>query len=569
MESVGFRPFLLVAFAALLTAAACSPDTTVENADDEGVLSEGGGDVAEPSVDSRPTPEKSEPCVASTTPPTEDEAQFEEIASQVGPAFNSYDAARLVRLVGEGPVHDPSLELGDEDTYATIEDWVGAAESNGDQLSIQGFGPGDPIQLFGRRHNDSLRSVGIDAVSFTLQVWTSRDCEWLINTVNEISSPHPCLYADIVEDESASSSCDSSFDPRSNHVAVWSGTEVLIFGGVSGTHDDPPLTSGLGYNPSTGEWRDLAPSPVALSSWPRLQGAWDGHRLVVAGMSTADGSGAPQDDSTAWGVTILSYYPQEDRWEVSPPLPQDERYGVGAMVATGTEVILAGGDTNAPQDDGWAYDLGSATWRRLPPAGIKPVEGIAGVWTGSEAIFAGGYSGPTNTIPAVAYDPRSDSWRDLADGPGPWIAGHELIWTGTTVLLHSGNAGPSHPTEIMLYDPEADAWTASSPLPMNATEDLASAWTGEGLLVWGGYATYGAGESANGAVYDPETDTWTETATSPLGSRCHHSGTWTPAGFLVFGGMPICGHPGVLAAADAAMYDPATDTWTKLDRQHR
>ncbi|MEM9656288.1 MAG: hypothetical protein AAGA65_29680 [Actinomycetota bacterium] len=484
----------------------------------------------------------------------------------MGPAFNTYDAARLVALIGDGLVHDPSLELSGEDSYATIEDWVAAAESNGDKISIHGFGPGDPIRLFGRRHNDSLRSEGIDSVSITLQVWTSQDCEWLINTVNEISSPDPCAYADIVDDESASSSCDSSFDPRSNHAAVWSGTEVLIFGGVSGTHDDPPLTSGLGYNPSTGEWRDLAPSPLAVSSWPRSQAAWDGRRLVVAGLTTPDGSGTAQHDSSPWGVTILSYYPEEDRWEVSPPLPQEERYGVGAMVATGSEVILAGGDTNAARDDAWAYDLGSATWRQLPSPGIDAVEGNAGVWTGSEAIFIGGYAGPINTIPAVAYDPRSGTWRDLTSGPGPWIEGHELVWTGTTVLLHSGNAGPSHPTEMMLYDPESDTWVSSSPLPISATEDLASAWTGHNLIMWGGYATYGAGESADGAIYDPETDTWTRTATSPLVSRCGHSGTWTPAGFLVFGGMPICGDPGVLAVADAAIYDPATDTWTELHR---
>jgi len=506
------------------------------------------------------------PCVASTAAPTNEQGRFEEIVLEVEPAFNAYDTARVVALIGQGSVHDPSLSFTDEGIYATIEEWLAAAKANGDKIAVHGFGPGEPVQLFGERRNESLQSQGIDSLAFTLQIWTSQDCEWLVSTVNEISSPDPCTYAKIDGDESALSSCDSSFDPRSNHVAVWSGSEVVIFGGVSGTHDSPPLTSGLAYNPSTGEWRDIAPAPIAVSSWPRSQAAWDGRRMVVAGMTTADGSATAQDDSTAWGVTILTYYPEQDRWHVSTPLPQDERYGVGAMVATGTEVILAGGDTNAPRDDAWAYDLDSETWRQLPPPGIIPVEGIAGVWTGSEAIFVGGYARGTNNIPAVAYDPRSDNWRGLTSGPGPWIEGHELVWTGTNVLLHSGNAGPSHPNKITLYNPETDTWASSSPLPIRATEDLASAWTGDNLILWGGYATYGAGESAEGAVYDPSTDTWTETAISPLANRCHHSGTWTPAGLLVFGGMSICGHPGLLATADAAIYDPSTDTWTELHR---
>ena len=207
----------------------------------------------------------------------------------------------------------------------------------------------------------------------------------------------------------------------------------------------------------------------------------------------------------------------------------------------------------------------------MPDPEIIDVEGIEGVWTGTEALFYGGY-GAQPKSPAVAYNPETDSWRDLADAPSHWTEGHRLSWTGEQMIVYSGHLGPEHATRLLLYDPAADAWIESAPLPITSTERLAAAWTGDSLIVWGGLATYGQygddGDAVygDGAAYNPATDTWTVLAPSPLSDRCDHSGTWTGELFVLFGGMTTCGEPNILADGNAAAYDPDSDSWMLLDR---
>lgn len=350
-----------------------------------------------------------------------------------------------------------------------------------------------------------------------------------------------------------------SAPPRAGHVAVWTGEEVLIYGGASGTHQAPPLVTGLGFDPANGSWRDLAPSPEGLAWWPTLHAVWADDRMIVAGSSQ-------RGDAEA--IVLLSYIPVEDRWLVSPPSPS-ERTAVGGFVWTGTEVIIAGGDLNYPDDTAWSYNPASEVWLQLPDPELPGVEGIKGVWTGTEAIFYGGYSAQPKS-PAVAYNPATDSWRRLTEPPSSWIEQHEMVWTGNEMIVYSGHAGPEHENRLLLYNPVSDTWAESSPLPIAATERLAAAWTGAEPIVWGGFATYGIHDgdgdavSGEGAAYDPATDTWTVLPTSPLGDRCDHTGTWTGESFVIFGGMTTCGDPNVLADGNAAIYNPTTGNWQLL-----
>ncbi|MFP5332784.1 MAG: hypothetical protein ACLGHX_10550 [Acidimicrobiia bacterium] len=95
--------------------------------------------------------------------------------------------------------------------------------------------------------------------------------------------------------------------------------------------------------------------------------------------------------------------------------------------------------------------------------------------------------------------------------------------------------------------------------------DLGGVWTGDELILWGGYATYGNGEASGvGARYDPASDTWTVIADSPLSARCDHGLTWTGEVAIVFGGIKTCGHPNFIPSGDAAVYDPSEDAWQVL-----
>ena len=470
------------------------------------------------------------------------------------------NAERLVSLIGDGSVYDPSLEPETEGSYPTVTAWLSAAGRVHDVLSEKGYGYNEPFQLFIERRNPGLREVGIDHLSLTLSFWVNQDCQLRVESGEVISAPDPCLYAELYQSGAGPAGCDAPFEPRAGHVAVWTGDELLIYGGTSGTHDVPPLITGLGFDPESGSWRDLSPSPQDLAWWPTLPAVWADDEMMVVGRTFGD------DSQT---ILVLSYAPAEDVWSVSPPLPAD-RMAVGGVAWTGTEFILVGGDLNYPDDTAWAYNPSEEEWRQLPDPEIEPVEGIEGVWTGSEAIFFGGYTGPTAS-PGVAYNPASGTWRHLPSTSGDWIEGHGLVWTGQHVLVYSGHTGPGHPDRVLLYNPETDAWSESSPIPIAASERLAGAWTGDRLIIWGGYATYREHDDSDavfgeGASYDPVTDTWTALPPAPLADRCDHTGTWTGILFVVFGGMTTCGSPQILADGNAAAYDPTTNKWQPLSR---
>ena len=65
----------------------------------------------------------------------------------------------------------------------------------------------------------------------------------------------------------------SPLENRSGAAAAWSGSEVLIWGGMNG---GGLLDDGAAYDPATDRWRALAPSP--LSGRIPLASAWTGGR---------------------------------------------------------------------------------------------------------------------------------------------------------------------------------------------------------------------------------------------------------------------------------------------------
>lgn len=477
--------------------------------------------------------------------------------------YNDRDAERLIRTIGgDGPVSDPSVIPGREAPFASVAEWLAAAETVDDTLATQGYGYGEPFEMFVTRTNDALRAQGIDSVFVTLEFWANQNCELRVGSGQIISSPDPCRYGDLFSDSEAG--CRGPFAPRANHFSAWTGSEVLIVGGSSGSTDAPLLTSGLAYNPATDTWRDVAPMPIGIGQWPTQRTVWTGRELIVIGRT------AHTEDNPETIVT-MSYVPVSDAWRVRAPVP-DDRMAIGGVAWTGEDLIIAGGDLHYPTDDAWAYSPATDEWRRLPDPGFGPTEGANAVWTGTEVFVFGGYAGGGVT-PSHAYNPATDTWRQTARPPGEWVEDHDMTWTGEVVLVGSGHFGPSHSDTLMIYDPAGDEWSSSSPMPILPAERQTQVWTDSELIVWGGLATYGERPDENGdfvfgegAAYDPATDTWRMIAPSPLTDRCDHSATWTGDEIVFFGGMEICGHPGIVADGHAAAYDPGTDQWRELAR---
>ena len=176
---------------------------------------------------------------------------------------------------------------------------------------------------------------------------------------------------------------------RYRPVAVWTGTELIVWGGCDARHlscDDHPssgdeLKDGAAYNPATDRWRTLAPSPLAARDRP--DAVWTGTEMIVWG-------GVPSSrDSGAYGA---AYDPASDRWTPIANASVAQRSN-HTMVWTGREMIVWGGSVaNGSRfyNDGAAYDPAADRWTRLPSAPIAGRDRHLAAWTGKEMVVFGG-----------------------------------------------------------------------------------------------------------------------------------------------------------------------------------
>jgi hypothetical protein len=69
---------------------------------------------------------------------------------------------------------------------------------------------------------------------------------------------------------------------RAVHTAVWTGTEMIIWGGTSSSSNETLLNSGAIYNPSINTWRPTSTvnAPPARNFHSAI---WTGHEMIVWG----------------------------------------------------------------------------------------------------------------------------------------------------------------------------------------------------------------------------------------------------------------------------------------------
>jgi N-acetylneuraminic acid mutarotase len=279
-----------------------------------------------------------------------------------------------------------------------------------------------------------------------------------------------------INDTWTATSTTNAPSARSDHTAVWTGSEMIVWGG----ENYYGFANGGGrYNPSTDSWTAL---------------------------STAHAPG-------------LSRHP---------------------AVWTGSEMIVWGGDANGPGTGGRynpSTDSWTATSTTNAPFGR---EYHTAVWTGSEMIVWGGagYYSPEyvyfNT--GGRYNPRTDSWTATSTINVPTARSHHRAeWTGSEMIVWGGENGVSgFLNNGGRYDPSTNSWTATS--TTNAPEarsHFTSVWTGSEMIVWGGY---GDTIGSDGGRYNPSTNSWTATSTTNAPSpRSDHTAVWTGNEMIVWG----------------------------------
>jgi hypothetical protein len=323
---------------------------------------------------------------------------------------------------------------------------------------------------------------------------------------------------------------------RDDAALVWTGQELVVWGGVSvRDRQARTLADGAAYDPRTGRWTLLPPAPE--SQW--LEGdnglaVWTGREVLVwGGVTIADPVRAPNLGRPADGV---AYDPARRTWRRLPAQPaQLSRSSDKWAVWTGHELLVGdvqeagtGGATVAA-----AYDPAADRWRRLPPSPRLTVGGghlraRTAMWAGSRLLVWNLWSGSARAlgdetdasnrldtepdgIDLWAYDPAADRWTVLPVPPVQLrraVADSSMAWTGREVVVAAPRieriGGQDRTTTVAgRYDPDRAAWTPIAPPPRpRARIDLT--WTGAALVA-----------PSDDAVYDPATDAWLRLPAEP------------------------------------------------------
>jgi hypothetical protein len=246
---------------------------------------------------------------------------------------------------------------------------------------------------------------------------------------------------DPVLDQWQPMSLDGAPRSRLDGTVVWTGELVLVWGGSSWGVPWPGVSApGAAYDPELDLWR-----PISTVDEPEER---FGHSAVWTGSEMLIWGGGARGDMRSSGGT---YSPAEDRWRPLPSsgAPEPRRYH--AAVWTGTEMIVFGGETYTEDHawevlgDGARLDLASGIWTSLPAVDRPAPRYVpSAVWTGTEMIIWAGRSDPTSwrgneVVTGASFDPAQDAWTPMSTRNVPAERSDPVVvWDGTQMVVIGG-----------------------------------------------------------------------------------------------------------------------------------
>ena len=347
-------------------------------------------------------------------------------------------------------------------------------------------------------------------------------------------------------------------EARSYHTAVWTGTEMIVWGGWCCLPWPERTNSGGRYNPVSDSWIPTSATIDVPEARYKHTAIWTGTEMIIwGGMSNI----VLQEGE--------SYNPITDDWTLTSTINAPSARMDHTALWTGTEMIIWGGDSQqaGSENTGGRYNPLTDTWILTAPGnGPDGRRFHSAVWTGTEMIIWGGgarqpkYYG-MNT--GARYNPITDSWSatSLINAPSE-RKNHTAQWTGEEMIIWGGN----HSINDQLnsgarYNPIYDAWSPTSLINAPEPRMIAySCWTGSEMIVWGGF-NYDSGKLNSGGRYNPVSNSWIATslinAPPPM---VDHTLTWTGSEMIVWG---IADETKCIFSS-GKKYHPSTDSWTPI-----
>jgi hypothetical protein len=366
----------------------------------------------------------------------------------------------------------------------------------------------------------------------------------------------------------------SPLSARTDATALWTGREVVVFGGTDLQADEsssrsdssvpetalaatttsgpaasvvpvpiPPPTrpasvkvDGAAYDPAAGTWRTIAPAPVPDGYAPRsITG--DGDRVTVLfGRAYGCGLDDPTPDPAgAW------YDAGADAWSAIPasPLPYT---CVPAGAWSGGKLWVFEGTAGA------VYDPTVGTWETVasPSSAGGAIGALHAMGDVVVALGAAPSGAPEEVAPTFAlFDPATRTWSDLP-APPLEVSGPSVIAGDRLFVFDPGTSAAAS------WEPASQTWTRLPDAPIATRTGNATVAVGDRLVVWGGVeaprrvgrpsGAYGFEPGAplqGGAMFDPSTGSWTTIADSPVPGRMDAAAVGTDDELFAWGGQLI------------------------------
>jgi N-acetylneuraminic acid mutarotase len=336
---------------------------------------------------------------------------------------------------------------------------------------------------------------------------------------------------------------------RAVHTAVWTGSEMIVWGGEQTTGT---LNTGSRYDPVQDRWRPISSinAPAARRSHVAV---WTGAEMLVWGGASARLTA--QFPGYLVAGAGARFDPVSNTWAPLPTTGAPSGRADHTAVWTGAEMIIWGGrNLGGEQRTGGRYAPSTNTWVATPEVSTMARTSHTAVWTGDRMIIWGGSWGLGDG--GVAYDPVANTWSTISTANEPSTRGlHSAVWTGSRMIVWGGHSNHETLGNGGSYDPASDTWTAIA--SANAPSPRASpsaVWTGDEMIIWGGGLK-------SGGRYDPAADTWLATADNRgPDARGHHTAVWTGSEMIVWAGSSDSN--GAYAVNSGGRYDPMLDSWT-------
>ncbi len=308
----------------------------------------------------------------------------------------------------------------------------------------------------------------------------------------------------------------SGIGSRGDHTAVWSGSQMIVWGGWS----NGELDTGGRYAPSSDTW-----STTTVTNVPDARryhaACWAGGTMLVFGGWSGSyhiGTGAEYSTSNSW-TTLPT-----ETGSVTDPSPRSDHV-IGFFPGGYPYAVIWGGQNGSGAlGDGrrLAMLFNPPRWQAMAtadaPAARWDHSGVVMSWNANVAdrrllVWGGTSNGTSGLLDGGAFEPSSNDWEPVTPASAPTARwGHEAVWTGKTMIVWGGegSTGALRTGGIFNYFNQKWLTTSVTNAPSARTGHTAvyrQQTTSYGqLVVWGGNEGSPTGPTDTGGIYVPRSD---------------------------------------------------------------